>query len=352
MMIHMKWSLVISIVAWLLAGGIYLVIRYFGTGEVTDWSTSNLGVGLLWFFGSVSFGVGYWIVQNVTDTPKFRKISYSWLIILKVFCLVLLSIMIIVGTRLTAFWVGNIESQQILSTFMIKLLSVPTGVFLAYVLIVSTVFTLIRQMNWMLGPRLLGNILMGRYHSPQQEERIFLFLDLKSSVTHAEKMGHQLFSRLIQTAFRDLTDAVLKTNAEVHQYTGDGAIITWTIQDGIENANCLKFYGHFDGIIQKKRNEYLKNFSLVPEFKAGVHLGTVTSAEIGVLKRDIAFHGDAINTAARIQAKCSELGHSLLISKQLFNSIKDFPEFKSISLGNFDLKGKAEPLEIFSVQAP
>ncbi len=39
----------------------------------------------------------------------------------------------------------------------------------------------------------------------------------------------------------------------------------------------------------------------MPEFKAGFHIGKVTTGEIGVIKKDIIFTGDILNTTARIQ---------------------------------------------------
>ena len=41
-----------------------------------------------------------------------------------------------------------------------------------------------------LGQGVLKNFLLGKYHKPREEERIFMFLDMKSSTTIAEKLGH------------------------------------------------------------------------------------------------------------------------------------------------------------------
>jgi len=41
----------------------------------------------------------------------------------------------------------------------------------------------------MLGPNVLLNFFTGRYHTPVEEERIFLFVDIVSSTTIAEKIG-------------------------------------------------------------------------------------------------------------------------------------------------------------------
>ncbi len=87
----------------------------------------------------------------------------------------------------------------------------------------------------------------------------------------------------------------------------------------------------------------------MPEFKAGVHYGTVTAGEIGIIKRDITFSGDVLNTAARIQSKCNELGVNFLASKQLIDLIQLNEEFIDKSLGFISLRGKEKKMELCTI---
>jgi len=56
---------------------------------------------------------------------------------------------------------------------------------------------------------------------------------------------------------------------------------------------------------------------VVPEYKAGVHVGEVISAETGDLKKGLVFNGDVLNTSARIEGECNRLGKRLLASADL-----------------------------------
>ncbi len=87
-----------------------------------------------------------------------------------------------------------------------------------------------------------------------------------------------------------------------------------------------------------------------PEFKAGVHTGTVTTVEIGEVKRDIAYHGDTLNTAARIQGICNEHGKSLIASKILLDKLGTHPKMKLQELGRVLLKGKTTAIALASVE--
>ena len=86
-----------------------------------------------------------------------------------------------------------------------------------------------------------------------------------------------------------------------------------------------------------------------------MHYGRVTVTEIGKYKIEIAFHGDAINTAARIQGQCNALNAELLISKKLKSKL-DNEQLKPqlpmdyTSKGMVSLKGKKKELEIYAVQ--
>jgi len=57
--------------------------------------------------------------------------------------------------------------------------------------------------------------------------------------------------------------------------------------------------------------------------------------------------GDSVNVASRIQS----LGqaNTILFSKEVFDKLKNQPEYKSVSLGKFEFKNVDEPLEIFAL---
>ena len=59
-------------------------------------------------------------------------------------------------------------------------------------------------------------------------------------------------------------------------------------------------------LLNERSDYYEKNMVLVPQFKAGINYGFVTIAEVGEMKKELAYHGDAINTAAHIRSICSK----------------------------------------------
>lgn len=203
-----------------------------------------------------------------------------------------------------------------------------------------------------LGQGVLLNYILGKYHSPKEETRIFMFLDLTSSSTYAEKLGHLTYSQLIQDCFFDLSSIVSKYDVQIYQYVGDEAVLTWKKDKGITCNNCIKTFFEFDKVLRSKSDYYNDKYGLIPEFKAGINFGFVTVAEVGEAKKELAFHGDAINTASHIRSLCGKQKRKLLISSDLLSLLTEIDnEFTVESMGLHKLKGKKNLIGLFSVEA-
>jgi adenylate cyclase len=209
----------------------------------------------------------------------------------------------------------------------------------------------ILQINEKFGQGVLINFLLGRYHRPQEDKRIFMFMDLKSSTTYAEKLGHIKYSQLIQDCFFDLTDIVLLHEAKIYQYVGDEVVLSWDVDKGINHQNCLKTFFAYDNLLQSKSTYYKNKYGVIPEFKAGLNLGPVTVAEVGEIKKELAYHGDVLNTAARIQGTCNDYQKKLLVSEQLKFQFEKQTGYGFELLGDVILKGKEESVNIYAVKA-
>ena len=191
--------------------------------------------------------------------------------------------------------------------------------------------------------------LTGKYRTPVSENRAFMFLDLRSSVQHAEKLGNVLYSELIRDCFRELNYLVHKFEAEIYQYVGDEIVLTWESSVAQHNYNILGIFFAFEQALQIKSEHFINKYGFIPEFKAGCNAGEVTAAEIGIIKRDIAYHGDVINTSSRVQSMCNVLQQDLLITSSIINNEIPLKGLEVKSVGRHNLKGKEIETELFSV---
>jgi adenylate cyclase len=207
----------------------------------------------------------------------------------------------------------------------------------------------IRGVSQKLGPGVLWNWIRGYYYNPKQEERIFMFLDMRDSTTLAEELGDLKFSSLVRDFLNDLTSPIVETGGEVSHYIGDEAVLTWKLIKGLPEANCIQCFFRMQAVLESRRDYYQSEYGLIPSFKAGAHLGTVVATEVGKIKSEIVFHGDVLNTAARVQSMCNELGYDFLITASLGDALEK-PEWLSLRpVGEVSLKGKLEPVNLLAV---
>jgi adenylate cyclase len=213
---------------------------------------------------------------------------------------------------------------------------------------ISFVARLFIEIDRKLGPGNLGRLITAQYYSPKEVNRIFMFVDMKGSTTIAEKLGHIKYSCFLQDCYEDFA-VVDHYCAEIYQYVGDEAVISWSVEKGREQSNFLEAFYAFKQALDDRRQYYEKEYGVIPVFKAGANCGPVTVTEVGAIKRELSYHGDTLNTASRIQEKCNELGAELLISEQLKELAKHNDAYRFEDVGTMKLKGKNSEVQLYRV---
>ena len=141
----------------------------------------------------------------------------------------------------------------------------------------------------------------------------------------------------------------MRFRGEVHRYVGDEVILTWTAEEGLGDARCVKAVFAISDTLEVGRPGYEADFGVVPSFWAGLHLGPVVSGEIGTVKQEIAFIGDTVNTAARIQQASRELQRPFLVSADVVSALDMPTDVSSESLGQVELRGVEDSVELFAL---
>ena len=339
------------ILIWIGAIFLFAFLRNFGADPEAKGNLFNgLSYGQKWmvifFVGGVA-GIMYASIELLFDRPYFQRHSYGRIIIGKlVFSFFTVKIMMVIAITLAnTFMKTGMEATEIIQILRSKVY----WVIFVYFLLVAGLISFVRMVSQKFGPGVLWNMFIGKYRNPREELRVFMFLDLKSSTTIAEKLGHIKFSRLIQNCFADLTPVIAQHKVEIYQYVGDEAVLSWPLESGIENNHCIHCYFDYMNVLTSKSTYYENEYGLQPFFKAGVHLGEVIVAEVGLVKREIAYHGDVLNTTARIQSRCNELKQSLLVSDTLLQYLQPDPQLQPQHLGQELLKGKKTAVTIYGV---
>ncbi len=218
-----------------------------------------------------------------------------------------------------------------------------------YSLVMISTINFVRQVNRMLGHNALINFISGKYHKPVEEERVFMFLDLKSSTLIAEKLGHKKYHEFLDDFFFDITPAIVESRGEIYQYVGDEVVVTWSKRRDTVPADSIYCYFRIAAAVARASDRYEKVYGYVPEFKAGFHYGPVVTGFIGDVKRDVVFNGDTVNTASRIRTECTTVNKNLLLSGDLLKNVTLSSSLTPERMGRIRLKGKEKEIELYTL---
>ncbi|MEO1224920.1 MAG: adenylate/guanylate cyclase domain-containing protein [Pseudomonadota bacterium] len=213
-----------------------------------------------------------------------------------------------------------------------------------YVLGLVAVAALVVEITHIIGPRVLGNLLIGRYQTPVEEERVFLFIDLAGSSQIAQKLGDLAFQKLLSRFFFDIGETILEARGEIHAYIGDGVIVTWPRVIG--DARPVTTFFAIQDMLARQRRSYKSAFAVEPRVRGAVHGGPVVMAACGDAKRAIVYFGDTLNTTARLEEQAKRLNRDLVATAD-FAALLKLPEgFGVEQLGPVVLRGRDREIDI------
>jgi AhpD family alkylhydroperoxidase len=190
-----------------------------------------------------------------------------------------------------------------------------------------------------------------RHTGPRIEERVFVFLDLTDSTAITERLGHVRYSRFIRSCFRDLAAVLIQYKAQIYQYVGDEVVLSWDSGDGVKDNTCLRLFFTYQERLQEKSADYEREFGVVPVFRGSMDLGKVTRASVGDIKRDVAYHGNVLHVASRLQELCKVYAEPVLITERVNDALEGSPRFATRFLGNVTLRGQSQEVGVFGVDA-
>jgi adenylate cyclase len=295
-----------------------------------------------------SLGFGFGIIELFILSglkKKFQKLSLLQLIFLKAISYL---IIIVFFSNLIGLIAGLLKGKE-MEEFYAAFFDRDQFVLIIYTLTIFVLLSFYIQINLLLGRRVLLKFLLGKYRKPVNEHRIFMFLDLKSSTTLAERLGLENYYALLNDFFHEISEPVRTSGAEIYQYVGDEVVFTWKTDDGLTNTNCLKIFYKIRENVYRNRKYYRDKYGEIPDFKAGLHFGEVISAQIGDIKREIIYNGDVLNTSARIQEQCNVFKRELLISGVLLNQLNIENEYNAEKMDTIKLRGKENEIELYSL---
>lgn len=269
--------------------------------------------------------------QRVRRLHPFEQLFYYFL-----FMVIAMGASFAIAVTLYGGW-GYLRSVSVsmYAVFVLCAVAVPT-----------MTIVLLRIIN-MIGAKHFLHFMIGTYHSPVERQRVVMFIDMVGSSKIAEVLSPQESIRLISRFIFDISAIIRMNGGDIQNFTGDGLVAIWPQKHA---SRALKALMALRPYLETRKEDYLENFGILPDFRIGVHAGTVMISQIGEEKLFLGLYGDVVNTAARLEQLNKTTKTRALISgavvKELHSSL--YPYIKP--LGKTSIRGKEEKIEVFGVQ--
>ena len=342
MLISLAWTLI----------DIFLYLRNVSNGDDIDYPYHERGFVAIVLRSVIvlltSFLMSWVLLRESKIVARNRSLLINWLIKACLLMVIALAASVIIFFLhfIIIKGVSFGETIRQLSTYFLYT-NLLTDILLFWLVMLLSAQIMV-EIDQKYSPGVFWEILTGKYLKPRNEKRIIMFLDLKDSTPIAEQLGHEKYFLFIKDFIHYVSIAILDNQGMIYQYVGDEVVVTWPYKKN----NILK---SIQAVIasrkamQRKSDYFRRTYGVTPEFRAGLHAGSVTIGEIGVIKKDIAISGEAMNTAARIRSACNELNQKFVVSKEYFDT-GILKSWQGESLGEVFLKGMDESIELYALK--
>ncbi len=321
---------------------------YLLEGPIKDYMLSR-AVHVEFLMGGILFGGLIGIINRFTESLGARQKSFGQVVLimtlmnLLTLAVVAAAIILVVLTFVLSWQEFTNIATDITATYLVSII-------VWQVFVVWTInFWL--EIQRVIGSENLRRLITGRFRRPREETRVFLFMDLKGSTELAERLGHLRYSEMLQECFRDLTQVALRYEAAIYQYVGDEVVMSWPrLRRDDFRRNSVQAFFAYEQELALKKEEYRLRFGVEPEFRGGIDEGAVMATEVGDVKREIVFHGDVLNTAARLLELCKHREERLVVSDSIGKAVEEDAAYRTNWTEEVSLRGKTEQVKAYSLQ--
>lgn len=192
--------------------------------------------------------------------------------------------------------------------------------------------------------------------SSEPHQATVLFADLRGYTGIAERLPAPRVARLLEELCTVLGLAIEAHRGKIYHIAGDGLMagfgLRGTARDGASEALAAgrEILVHFAPIATRWRHD----LGIDTGIGVGIHLGEVALGLLGPSgHKKATLVGDTVNVAARLcnRARAGEVLFSNAVASALGPGNFGEPESPFVQLPQFELRGRADPLDIWCVPA-
>ncbi|WP_051617035.1 adenylate/guanylate cyclase domain-containing protein [Desulfonatronovibrio hydrogenovorans] len=176
-----------------------------------------------------------------------------------------------------------------------------------------------------------------------------LFCDLRRFTAMSEKLPPKIIVSLLNDYFTAMVEVVEKHSGIVDKFIGDKimAVFGHPSSSGRDQLNALNAGLEMINRCDELNSKLGLGDNLRLENSIGIHTGQVLAGNIGSPERmEYTIMGDAVNTAARLEAKTRAMNTRLAVSQETAGQIESLPANLEFS-GDQSLEGRTGKLGVY-----
>jgi adenylate cyclase len=179
-----------------------------------------------------------------------------------------------------------------------------------------------------------------------------LFADIRGFTSLSYKLPPEQLIAQLNRYFNVMVEVILQEGGTVDKFIGDAVMAEFGFPvpqgDQQDALNAIRAALGMRRALADLRSQFYKE-GLVPFFNGiGISYGTVIAGDLGALeRREYGVIGDTVNVASRVEGLTKQLGTDILVTESIYRLVAE--DVDGIDLGEHQLRGRDEPLRLFSI---
>jgi class 3 adenylate cyclase len=180
-----------------------------------------------------------------------------------------------------------------------------------------------------------------------------MFTDLRGFTAFTERRAPELVIEALNHYFDETSDAILEHGGTLVAYRGDGFLAVYGAPIEVEDHadRALATARELVEVRLRRFNEWLQKNGVGEDVRMGVGLNTgqFMAGNVGSLRRlEYTVHGDAVNTASRIEGMTKTLGSPILLAESTRRALLRPPDDLQ-HVGEHEVRGKDSAVSLWTV---
>lgn len=185
----------------------------------------------------------------------------------------------------------------------------------------------------------------------QNKEVTVFFSDIRGFTAFSEHRSPEEVVEMLNEYFEVMVEIITRHHGVVDKFIGDAIMAVWGAphMDEMDTANALMACLEMRVALVELNTRRAERGQEPIRIGMGLHTGRAISGTIGSNERmEYTVIGDTVNMTSRIEASTKAFGTDLLVSQSVVDKVG--PRYICDAAGKAEVKGKSEPLSLYTVR--